>query len=84
MREILIAWPAPQPEGWVDYVDELQTEAELEAVRRSVRRGQPLGSALWDKRTAERMGLESTFRPIGRLRKASPGTARQQWVLTRS
>jgi putative transposase len=45
MREILSAWPVPQLEGWLEYVDAAQSEAELEAIRRAVRRGQPLGSA---------------------------------------
>src|SRR5207253_1876596 len=67
----LSAWPVPRPRDWLDHVNAAQTEAELAALRRSVQRGQPFGTALWTKRAAGRMGLESTLRPIGRPRKKS-------------
>jgi putative transposase len=69
LEAILSAWPVPLPEGWLGHVNEATTEAELETIRRSVRRGQPLGAESWAKRVAKKMGLESTFRPIGRPRK---------------
>jgi putative transposase len=34
-----------------------------------VQRGRPFGSEKWQKATAKRLGLESTFRPRGRPRK---------------
>jgi hypothetical protein len=34
------------------------TEAELAALRRSVARGLPYGSAAWTQRTARRLGVE--------------------------
>jgi len=45
------------------------TAAELEALRRSLARSQPFGSAAWQEQTAERLGLQSTFRATGRPRK---------------
>ena len=70
---ILSDWPVSEPMDWVQEVNRVETEAELEAVRRSVQRGQPYGEADWSKRAAKRMGLESTFRSRGRPRKkASP------------
>ena len=42
---------------------------ELEAVRRSVQRGQPYGSELWSEQIVRTLGLESTVRPRGRPRK---------------
>jgi putative transposase len=47
-------------------VNKPQTEAEVQALRRSVQRGQPYGDAAWTKRVAARMRLESTLRPRGR------------------
>jgi hypothetical protein len=52
-----------------ELVNEAQTEGELEALRRSVQRACPFGDERWQKRTAERLGLESTLRPRGRPRK---------------
>jgi len=67
---LLSAWPVPLPETWLQHVHEPQTEAELEALRRSVQRGTPFGSALWQKRTAARLDLGHTLRPPGRPKKA--------------
>jgi len=61
----------PLPEGWVAHVNAPQTEAELEAVRRSVQRGCPLGTPAWQKQMAIRQGLSHTLRPVGRPRKAA-------------
>jgi REP-associated tyrosine transposase len=66
----LARWPLPRSPQWVEYVNRPQTEAELDAIRVSIRRGRPFGSPAWQKRTAQRLGLESTFRPRGRPRKA--------------
>jgi putative transposase len=73
-RALLSPWPLPLPADWVEGVNRPQTEAELEAVRRSVVRGRPFGSAAWERQTAARLGLEYTLRPRGRPRK-KPATA---------
>ena len=66
---LLDPWPVPQPRAWVDQVNRPQTEAELEALRRSVVRGMPYGAAEWTERTVKALALESTLRPRGRPRK---------------
>ncbi len=65
-QTILSDWPVPRPDGWVEYVNDAQTAAEEEAVRRCVRRGQPFGDGGWVERAARDLGLESTLRPLGR------------------
>ena len=65
----LAAWPLVRPRNWAERVNQPLTEAEIEAVRVSIQRGRPFGGASWQKRTARRLGLESTFRPRGRPRK---------------
>jgi len=66
---ILSDWPIPVPSRWSQFVEQPQTEAELEAIRRSVARGRPFGDDRWARRIAKRFSLESTFRPQGRPRK---------------
>lgn len=61
--------PVPRPANWLKWVNQPQTQEELAALRRSVDRGQPFGAEAWRKRTAKRLGLESTMRPRGRPRK---------------
>jgi putative transposase len=58
-----------EPSDWVDWVNRAETAAELDALRQSVKRGRPFGTAAWQKKTARRLGLTSTFRPRGRPRK---------------
>lgn len=64
--------PLALPRGWLKHVQSPQTEAELEALRRSVVRGVPFGDTTWQERTAKELGLESTLRSRGRPRKSPP------------
>lgn len=73
-HRLLSAWPLPRQPQWVDHVNEPLTEAELTAVRRSVQRGNPLGSASWCERAVDRLNLQSTLRPRGRPKKAENGS----------
>ena len=66
----ITTWPLRAPRNWVAYVNGVETEAELESLRASVQRGRPFGSEPWQKRTAKKLGLESTFRSRGRPKKA--------------
>jgi len=68
-RRWLSHWPLPRPRTWLDLVNEPQTEAELQAIRRSVLRGQPYGGEGWVRTTADQLGLQSTLRSRGRPRK---------------
>jgi putative transposase len=68
---LLAGWPLPLPADWVEHVNAPQTEAELEALRRSVRRACPFGSVSWQQQMAARQGLGHTLRPLGRPRKAA-------------
>ena len=73
-RELLAAWPLPRKSGWVEFVNAPQTEAELQAVRRSVQRGNPFGDESWSQRAVRCLGLESTLRPQGRPKKQRIGS----------
>jgi putative transposase len=73
-KELLAAWPLPRKPNWVDHVNAPQTQAELAAVRRSVRRGSPFGDEPWSAKTVRRLGLESTLRPQGRPKRSHNGS----------
>jgi putative transposase len=66
---ILDPWPIPRPSNWLEWVNEPQTEAEVERLRECLRRGRPFGDGVWMEATAKRLGLESSLRPQGRPRK---------------
>lgn len=68
-RTILAEWPIARPSDWVARVNRAQSIKEEEAIRRSIRRGRPFGEIQWQQKTAERLGLQFTFRDRGRPRK---------------
>jgi len=72
----LAPWPIRRRRGWIGRVNAALGPAEVDALRRAVRRGQPFGSPDWRAETARRLGLESALRPIGRPRKAGVEAAR--------
>ena len=59
-----------RPRDWVKFVNAPQTDADLAALRESLRRGRPFGDEPWQRRTAKRYGLEYTLRPPHRPPKA--------------
>jgi len=70
-KALLSPWPVVggrRPRGWVARVNTPQTEAELEAIRRAVNRGQPFGGQAWRKKMTKQFELESMFRERGRPR----------------
>ena len=56
-------------------VNRPESEAELEAVRRSVNRGAPYGEPSWQKRAARRRQRESSLRPPWRPKPTRHGQA---------
>jgi putative transposase len=63
--------PVARPANWLQFVNQPQTDAEVLALRESLRRGRPFGAEPWRIETAQRLGLESSLRPRGRPRKAA-------------
>jgi len=51
------------PRNWRSFVNKVETEAELQSLRNSVKRGLPFGDAQWIKSSAVCPGLESSTRP---------------------
>ena len=75
----LSAWPVDAPRNWLQRVNQVESAAELEALRASVRRGRPFGSTGWTLATAERLGLTSTLRSPGRpSKRLSPPASRPE------
>jgi putative transposase len=64
--------PGPVPRGadWLEFVNSPMTEAEVAAIRFSVRRDRPSGSDAWTTETAGLLGLEDSLRPRGRPRRS--------------
>ena len=69
--------PVPRHTAWLEHVQVPHTDSELAALRRSVERGTPYGTAEWVERTAKRLGLESSLNTTGRPLKPGSGRCEQ-------
>jgi putative transposase len=63
--------PIALPADWKNAVNRVQTEAELEALRRTLVRGAPYGSERWQRRVADKLHLGFTLNRRGRPRKTA-------------
>lgn len=70
-KKLLCEWPVPMPRGYASFLNEPQTHSEVEAMRRSIKRGSPYGSNSWTGKIIEQFKLETTIRPRGRPNKGS-------------
>ena len=75
-RQLLAPWPIDRPGNWTTRVNRAESQQELDAIRRSVRRGQPYGSEQWSERVVQALGLQSTLRSRGRPRKPTPNPSK--------
>ena len=62
-------WPMERPVAWPDWVNEEELSERLSAMRRSVIKGQPFGSAPWVEQMAAVWNLGATLRGRGRPKK---------------
>ena len=65
-RELLSAWPVPQPRTWVAMVHRVQNESEEKAILKRLKKGQPSGSDLFVAQSAVRLQIEHPLRSHGR------------------
>jgi putative transposase len=63
--------PPVRDKRWLARVNDPLSSGDLARLRLSAERGRPYGDESWTKRTADRLGLESTLRPRGRPPKKS-------------
>lgn len=66
----LSKWPILRPENWIEIVNRPENRAELEALRKTIRRNQPIGDREWQEAIAPFIGL--SMRAIGRPPKKAP------------
>jgi putative transposase len=62
LRALVDEGPVAVPPGWTALVNEPDSEAELEDLRRSVQRGSPFGRPTWSDDVAARLALHASVR----------------------
>jgi len=68
-KKLLSTWPVPRPKNYLSWLNEPQTPAEEEAIRKAIMKSSPFGSDAWVSRTVKRYGLEQTLHTVGRRKK---------------
>jgi len=63
----LSKWPILRPVNWIEIVNRPENEAELDALRKLIKRNQPIGDPDWQRAVAPFIGL--SMKPIGRPKK---------------
>lgn len=63
--------PVELPNNWEHLVNKAEQTRQIELLEKSIKRGSPFGEPIWRKKTATKMGLESTMKPRGRPQKGS-------------
>jgi len=66
----LATWPVPQPVGWLEIVNQAQSDSEVKEIQLAVCRGHPIGDDVWTEAIAASFQI-STAKP-GRPKK-TPG-----------
>jgi putative transposase len=66
LRAVLCEWPIDVRRDWNRWVNQPQTEKEVEAIRTAIRRSRPFGDEAWMLKTAKELRLDYTLRPRGR------------------
>ena len=66
--------PGTVPRGtlWVEGVNAVTADIDLETIRQSMRRDRPFGTSGWTLETAKALRLEYSLRPRGRPRGVEP------------
>jgi len=65
-QSMIVRAPISLPRNWLQFVDEPQSPAELDTLRRCGQRNAPFGDRAWTEETAKLLGLEASIRKLGR------------------
>ena len=65
-QKLLAPWPIDIPKDYLKFVNQLLPKTNLDSIRRSVVRGNPLGSEVWVQQAVRKHGLDYTLRSPGR------------------
>ena len=70
-RNFLAEWPINIPNNYINWVNESQTNKELELLRYSVNKGKPFGAEGWADEMIKKFNLKLTLNKPGRPKKGS-------------
>jgi hypothetical protein len=66
LKSILSLWPVDRPRDWTRWLNEPQTDLEMNELEECPKRHRPIGDAACVQKTAARLSLEQTLRQRGR------------------
>ena len=65
-KKILSEWPVERPKDYLKFLNEPQSDKEVDIIRRSINKSIPFGSDHWATKTVKRFGIEQVLRRVGR------------------
>ncbi len=68
-KNLLSPWILKEPENYLFFLNEPQTEQELAKIEHAIKKGSPYGNDHWTIRIAKKFNLQSKLRNVGRPKK---------------
>ncbi|NCQ16229.1 transposase [Candidatus Falkowbacteria bacterium] len=65
-KKLLSTWPVSEPRGYLNWLNQAQTEDEEEAIESSITKGNPYGGDSWVDSVVKKFNLGQTLRKVGR------------------
>jgi putative transposase len=65
-KKILSSWPIDVPVDYIKYLNEPQSDEEIESLRKSINKNIPYGSTSWTDKMVGKFKLEQTLKNVGR------------------
>ncbi len=72
-KKLLSIWPVSEPRGYLNWLNQAQTEDEEEAIEKSIAKGNPYGGDNWVDSVVKKFNLGQTLRKVGRPTKTKNG-----------
>jgi putative transposase len=70
-KDIIDNPPINLPKNWNEFINEKESQVNLDIIRNSINRQAPLGAKNWQEKIVKEYGLESTINPRGRPKKSN-------------
>lgn len=71
--KFLSPWPVSITKNYLKYLNEAQSEDELEIIRKSINKNVPFGNDAWCAKMIDKFQLRQTLRGVGRPKKENGG-----------
>lgn len=65
-KKMLSSWPIEIPKNYIKYLNEVQTDEELNTIRKSINKNIPFGGNMWVGKMVDKFKIGQSLRSVGR------------------